>query len=97
MCFYWLANLFQDNFASLDDYISYEYANKSSSPVPVSKNPHNESNGFHPLKYHLNFSEVEVGSSSPPIRLIYFSLSEDKVQTVLGVSDPIPLVAKVSD
>ncbi|KAK4872483.1 hypothetical protein RN001_014512 [Aquatica leii] len=81
--------VFKENFSSLDDYILYEYVNKSSSPVPTNRSPHHGTQ-----KFSLTFSELPFGRTAPQVQLVYFSLSEDNVQTVLGISDPIPLRRK---
>ncbi|KAB0792704.1 hypothetical protein PPYR_14663 [Photinus pyralis] len=85
--------VFRENFNALDDYVVYEYVNKSSSPLPASKSPHR---GTHHegLRYTLTFPELPLGRSCSAVQLIYFSLTEDNVQTVLGISDPIPLKKK---
>lgn len=72
----------------------YEYVNKGSSPVPESKNP-NRAMGVRPsLKYYsITFSELPSRTSGN-LRLIYFSQSEDSVQSVLGISDPFPVKRK---
>lgn len=72
----------------------YEYVNKGSSPVPDSKNPH-RSMGVRPgLKYYsITFSELPSRTCGN-LRLIYFSQTEDNVQSVLGVSDPFSVKRK---
>lgn len=63
---------------------------KGSSPAPSTKRPHEVKVD---KKYTITFSEI------PPrvygnLRLIYFSETEDKVQSVLGISDPFPVRKK---
>lgn len=73
----------------------YEYVNKGSSPLPESKNP-NRAMGVTRagLKhYSITFSELPSRTSGK-LRLIYFSQSEDNVQSVLGISDPFPVKRK---
>lgn len=84
--------VFKENFSSLDDYLVYEYVNKSSSPLPASKSHH--STNRQGLKYTLTFPELPLGRSSHRVQLVYFSLTEDNVQSVLGVSDAISLTKK---
>ncbi|XP_018567291.1 phosphatidylinositol 4,5-bisphosphate 5-phosphatase A-like isoform X2 [Anoplophora glabripennis] len=86
--------LFKDNFSSLDDYITYEYVSKCASPCQDRK-------GGSPklqrsLKYEVTFSELP-NRCNGNYRLVYFSQTEDKVTSVLGLSDPFPIVKTGSD
>lgn len=72
----------------------YEYVNKGNSPVPNSKNP-NRSTGVRSGLSHFNLTFSELPSRTcGNLRLIYFSQTEDNVQSVLGISDPFPLKRK---
>lgn len=72
----------------------YEYVNKGSSPVPVSKNPH-RSMGMRPSLQHYSITFSELPSRTyGNLRLIYFSQTEDNVQSVLGISEPFPVKRK---
>lgn len=73
----------------------YEYVNKGSSPVPDSKNPNRSMGVVRPgLKhYSITFSELPSRTYGN-LRLIYFSQTEDNVQSVLGISDPFPVKRK---
>ncbi|KAJ8944803.1 hypothetical protein NQ318_013137 [Aromia moschata] len=62
--------LFKDNFCSLDDYVTYEYVSKCSTPVDEEK------------------------AGLPPCR---GSQTEDKVVSVMGVSESFPVVKEDSD
>lgn len=83
--------LFKENFNSLDDYVCYNYTNKSSSVSTETKVEKSES-----LKYTLTFSELPSRCHGNYV-LVYFSQSEDKVLSVLGISDPFPILKKDSD
>ncbi|XP_044762445.1 phosphatidylinositol 4,5-bisphosphate 5-phosphatase A-like [Coccinella septempunctata] len=82
--------LFKDKFDSLDDYVCYNYTNKSSNLRPESEN------GETILRYRITFSELPSRCNGNYV-LVYFSQSEEKVLSVLGISDPFPIVKKDSD
>lgn len=86
--------VFKDDFSSLDEYIIYEYVSKSI-PVPVNRSPHHSSETSQ-TKFTLTFSELP-GRPDEMYRLIYFSQSEENVQSVLGISDPFTLKEKKND
>ncbi|KAJ8909623.1 hypothetical protein NQ315_002092 [Exocentrus adspersus] len=84
--------LFKENFSSLDDYITYEYVSKCASPCEETKgsSPKCQPKLQRPLKYEVTFSELPSRCKGNYC-LVYFSQSEDKVISVLGISDPFPI------
>ncbi|XP_022918061.1 phosphatidylinositol 4,5-bisphosphate 5-phosphatase A-like isoform X2 [Onthophagus taurus] len=93
--------VFKHNFSSLDEYISYEYVYKQSSPIPEPRNPGNASSRgvVKPKEFSIRFNGLGSApvSGSGLFQLVYFSETEDKVQSVLGVSKPFPLRHKQND
>ncbi|KAJ8942379.1 hypothetical protein NQ314_010082 [Rhamnusium bicolor] len=77
----------QENFWSLDEYATYEYVSKCATPVDESKS--GPINLRRPVKYEVTFSEVP--SQTGNYCLVYISQTEDKVVSVLGISDPFPI------
>lgn len=72
----------------------YEYVNKGSSPALESKNPHRAMGVRSGLQhYTITFSELPSRTHGN-LRLIYFSQTDDNVQSVLGISDPFPVRRK---
>lgn len=84
--------LFKEDFNSLDAYICYEYTNKCSTPTEEPKGE----NSTNPVKYSLTFSELPNRCKGNYV-LIYFSQSEHKVLSVLGISEPFQVVKNDSD
>ncbi|XP_018326027.1 phosphatidylinositol 4,5-bisphosphate 5-phosphatase A isoform X2 [Agrilus planipennis] len=90
--------VFKDKFSSLEDYMMYEYVSKASTPVPEAQGASSAQAppSFTPnMKQTITFPEIKTRSRGL-FRLIYFSLDEDNVQSILGVSDPFPLQEKES-
>lgn len=81
--------LFKENFASLDDYITYEYVSKCVSPS-------DESGASRPQKYEVTIPDISSRCRGNYC-LVYFSQTEDKVMSVLGISDPFPIVKNQGD
>lgn len=81
---------------SLDDYIVYEYVYKNSSPVPTPKQASHSREVIAPREYTIRFSELDFKTRNELYQLVYFSETEDKVQSVLGISKPFPLREKSS-
>lgn len=50
-----------------------------------------------PKKFMITFSEIPGGRTNTKYCLIYFSQTEDKVMSVLGISDPFPIIKHDSD
>ncbi|XP_044269023.1 phosphatidylinositol 4,5-bisphosphate 5-phosphatase A-like isoform X1 [Tribolium madens] len=87
--------LFKDNFSGLDDYVTYEYVSKCASPTPEKKSP-TGSSSKNEQKYEITFSELP-NRCRGNYCLVYFSQSEDKVISVLGISNSFPIVKNDSD
>lgn len=79
---------------SLDDYIIYEYVYKNSSPLPVPRQAGRSRDTVPPTEYSIRFSELDFKSKDDLYQLVYFSETEDKVQSVLGISKPFALREK---
>lgn len=77
----------------MDDYLTYEYVNKGSSPVMESKNVQRPMGVRQATKYSITFSELPSRVSGI-FCLIYFSQTEDDVQSVLGISEPFQIRRK---
>ncbi|XP_076262811.1 phosphatidylinositol 4,5-bisphosphate 5-phosphatase A-like isoform X1 [Rhynchophorus ferrugineus] len=85
--------LFKEHFGALDDYVSYEYVSKCVSapndydrPVQMAR----------PQKYEITIPDLPSRCRGQYC-LVYFSQTEDKVMSVLGVSDTFPIVKNESD
>ncbi|KAK9877142.1 hypothetical protein WA026_016886 [Henosepilachna vigintioctopunctata] len=83
--------LFKENFSSLEDYVCYNYTRKSSNSTNDSEEEENKR-----LEYSLTFSELPSKCNGNYV-LLYFSQSEDKVVSVLGISEPFPIIKNDSD
>ncbi|XP_050308563.1 phosphatidylinositol 4,5-bisphosphate 5-phosphatase A-like isoform X2 [Anthonomus grandis grandis] len=83
--------LFKENFASLDEYVAYQYINECS--VALDAGP--------PTMDRPQRCELMLPNIWSRCRgnycLVYFSQCEDKVVSVLGISDPFPIVKTQSD
>ncbi|XP_063925586.1 phosphatidylinositol 4,5-bisphosphate 5-phosphatase A-like isoform X2 [Zophobas morio] len=88
--------LFKENFSSLDDYITYEYVSKCSTPTPEGKSPMKGASSKNEQKYEITFSELP-NRCKGNYCLVYFSQSEDKVISVLGISNAFPVIKEDSD
>lgn len=87
----------QDHFSSLDDYVTYVYVAKGSSPSPVARSPHKNMGMPSKAKRRtLEFPEVS-NRDSGMYRLIYIGQTSNNVQSVLGMSEPFALVKNDSD
>ncbi|KAK9718145.1 SKICH domain [Popillia japonica] len=86
--------VFKNNFISLDDYIIYEYVYKNASPVLLPKQPSHSRSMVQPTEYTVRFSELDFKGKDELYQLVYFSETEDKVQSVLGISKPFALREK---
>lgn len=75
--------IFKEDFSSLDEYITYEYVGKNGEQTSVNPQP----------KYKIKFSETPERTSDRYC-LIYFCQTEDNLQSVLGISDPISFKEK---
>lgn len=82
----------QENFSSLDEYIIYEYISKST-PLPAPRGPSSEAGQS---RFSITFSELP-GRVDERYCLIYFSQTEDSVQSVLGISEAFSLKEKRND
>ncbi|RZC40415.1 phosphatidylinositol 4,5-bisphosphate 5-phosphatase A-like [Asbolus verrucosus] len=87
--------LFKENFSSLDDYVSYEYVSKCSTPTSEMKSPMKGSSAKI-LKYEITFSELPSRCKGNYC-LVYISQTEDKVISVWGISNAFPVVKNDSD
>ncbi|XP_066261880.1 phosphatidylinositol 4,5-bisphosphate 5-phosphatase A-like isoform X1 [Euwallacea similis] len=85
--------LFKENFGSLDDYVTYEYVSKCATPTKERSNPPSFERS---QKYEVTIPDVP-NRCKGNYCLVYFSQTEDKVMSVLGVSDPFPIVKTESD
>jgi endonuclease/exonuclease/phosphatase family metal-dependent hydrolase len=88
--------LFKENFSSLDDYVTYEYVSKCSTPTSEAKSPMKGASSKNELKYDITFSELP-NRCRGNYCLVYFSQSDDKVISVLGISNSFPVVKNDSD
>ncbi|XP_074038341.1 inositol polyphosphate 5-phosphatase K isoform X1 [Leptinotarsa decemlineata] len=80
--------LFKDNFDALDDYITYEYVNKCTTPIEASgKSTDAHGDLSKPTRFKVIFPEVP-NHVRGVFCLVYFSQTEDKVSSVLGMSNP---------
>ncbi|KAI4470614.1 inositol 5-phosphatase [Holotrichia oblita] len=86
--------VFKNNFISLDDYIIYEYVYKNASPVVLPKQASHSRSTVQPTEYTVRFSELDFKGKDELYQLVYFSETEDKVQSVLGISKPFALREK---
>ncbi|KAL1501734.1 hypothetical protein ABEB36_007010 [Hypothenemus hampei] len=84
--------LFKEDFSSLDDYVTYEYVSKCSTPTEERSLASLE----RPQKYEVTIPDVPSRCRGNYC-LVYFSQSEDKVMSVLGISDPFPIIKTESD
>lgn len=94
--------VYKADFCCLDEYQTYEYVMKNSSPTPTPKNkvsPQMSPNssvqnpeGFS-KKYNITFSQPS-NKHDGLFRLIYVSETEDKVRSVLGISDAFTISDK---
>ena len=75
--------VFQDGFISLDDYISYVYTDTTSQLVSKDKS-------F--LYFSVKFADALI-TKIGMYRLVYFQRLTNKVQSILGISDPFPVIA----
>ncbi|XP_060519246.1 phosphatidylinositol 4,5-bisphosphate 5-phosphatase A-like isoform X2 [Cylas formicarius] len=85
--------LYKENFTSLDDYVTYEYINKCASPLTEIHRPPNLER---PHKYEVTIPELPSRCKGNYC-LVYFSQTEDKVMSVLGISDSFPIIKNDSD
>lgn len=85
--------LFKANFASLDDYVTYEYVSKCSTPTDDSRGPPVMER---PQKYEVTIPDIPSRCHGDYC-LVYFSQTEDKVMSVMGISEPFPIVKTESD
>lgn len=85
--------VFRENFSALDEYVSYDYVNKCSTPIKDKQFtfPNGKPNAF-----EVNITEFSSHSSGNYC-LVYFSNSEDKVTSVLGISNPFRVVKRKHD
>lgn len=89
--------LYKDKFGSLDEYVTYVYVNKGSSPAAASRSPHRAALGVKPKhRRTIQFPEASIRTTGM-YRLIYFSQTSNNVQSVLGMSDPFYIQKHESD
>lgn len=86
--------LFKENFAGLDEYVTYEYVSKCATPTDESsgssKKPEDSK------KYEVVFPDLP-NRCRGNYCLLYFSQTEDKVTSVLGISNLFPIMKNESD
>ncbi|KAG5878077.1 hypothetical protein JTB14_006603 [Gonioctena quinquepunctata] len=83
--------LFKNNFNALDDYVTYEYISKCTNPVDSNKSANSEENSKKPSRFKVTFPEVP-SQYKGSFCLVYFSQTEDKVSSVLGISNSFRIV-----
>ncbi|VEN34936.1 unnamed protein product [Callosobruchus maculatus] len=89
--------IFKEDFCSLDDYLTYEYVSKCASPSPETPTKHPHSPKLQrPKKFEITFPELP-NRCKGKYCLVYFSQTEDKVTSVLGISNPFPIIENESD
>lgn len=85
--------LFKEHFASLDDYVTYEYVSKCATPTKE----RTAAPSFERVaKYEVTIPDLPSRCRGNYC-LVYFSQTEDKVMSVLGVSEPFPIIKTESD
>ncbi|CAG9834673.1 unnamed protein product [Diabrotica balteata] len=85
--------LFKEDFCALDDYVTYEYVSKCATPTDESSS---SSRSHETKKYEVTFPDLP-NKFKGNYCLVYFSQTEDKVTSVLGVSNIFPIVKADSD
>ncbi|XP_057672297.1 inositol polyphosphate 5-phosphatase K-like isoform X1 [Diorhabda carinulata] len=87
--------LFKENFCALDEYVTYEYVSKCSTPTDDSSKS-GSSKTQDTKKYEITFPDLP-NRFKGNYCLLYFSQNEDKVTSVLGISNVFPIVKADSD
>lgn len=88
--------LYKEDFKSLDEYVSYVYVSKGSSPLPATKSPHKSSGVRTKFKRAIQFPEVSVRHSGRYV-LIYTCETSNNVQSILGMSNAFNIIKHDSD